>query len=180
MENGDPDLLSYRVGSTVTTMIVTTLAALLCLLTTTGIHAEGLNVIRLEIDRHPIDERLRLTIVVSSAILLHLIEIGFYAVAIWVLNVIINVGDIVGAREFSGMDYFYYSAETITALGSGDLSATEGLRLIASIEPLNGLVLIAWTGAFTYWATGHYWSVKTAMNNRHKTTIENPTSDPEI
>jgi hypothetical protein len=75
------------------------------------------------------------------------------------------------------MDYFYYSAETFTALGSGDLSATGGLRLIASIEPLNGLVLIAWTGAFTYWAMGHYWNVKTARNNQNK-AAKNSTGDP--
>jgi Ion channel len=141
-------------------MIVTTLAALICLLSTIAIHAEGLSVIHTEIGHRPVDERLRLIIVVSSAILLHLAEIGFYAIAIWVLNVVVDVGDIVGAREFSGMDYFYYSAETFTALGSGDLSATGGLRFVASIEPLNGLVLIAWTGAFTYWVMEYYWSAK--------------------
>jgi hypothetical protein len=142
-------------------MIIAILAVLSCLMVTIGIHAEGLSVIRLEIARQPVGERLRLIIVVSSAILLHVTEIGFYAMVIWLLNVVVDVGDLVGAREFSGMDYFYYSAETFTALGSGDLSTTGGLRLIASVEPLNGLVLIAWTGAFTYWAMEHYWSLKT-------------------
>ena len=158
-------------------MIITTIAALFCLLVTIGLHAEGLDVIRLEIGRRPVDERLRLIIVVSSAILLHLVEIGFYAMVIWALNVVIDVGDIVGAREFSGMDYFYYSAETFTALGAGDLSATGGLRLIASIEPLNGLVLIAWTGAFTYWAMEHYWSVKTRKSARDEGKVDKPTFD---
>ena len=143
-------------------MIITTVAALLCFMVTIFIHAEGLKVIRMGIGRRPIEERLRLVIVVSAAVLLHLAEIGFYAFVMWLLNAVIDVGDIVGAREFSSMDYFYYSAETFTALGSGDLSATGGLRLIASIEPLNGLVLIAWTGAFTYWAMGHYWKIAAA------------------
>jgi hypothetical protein len=147
-------------------MITTTIAVLTCLLVTISIHAEGLSIIRFEMARRPVDERFKLIIVVFSAIFLHVIEIGFYAIAIWVLNIVIDVGDVVGAREFSGMDYFYYSAETFTALGSGDLSATGGLRLMASIEPLNGLVLIAWTGAFTYWAMGNYWNVK-ASNSVH-------------
>lgn len=151
-----------------TNMIITTLAALACLLVTIGIHAEGLSIIRLEIGRHPVGERLRLIIVVSAAILLHMLEIGFYAAVIWMLNIVVDVGDIVGAREFSAMDYFYYSAQTFTSLGSGDLSATEGLRLIASIEPLNGLVLIAWTGAFTYWTMEHYWSVKKSKRVQDK------------
>ncbi len=142
-------------------MIIAAITVLVCLLVTIGVHAEGLSVIRSEIALRPVGERLKLIIVVSSAILLHVIEIGFYAIAIWMLNIVVNVGDLVGAREFSGMDYFYYSAETFTALGSGDLSTTGGLRLIASLEPLNGLVLIAWTGAFTYWAMGHYWNGKT-------------------
>jgi len=143
-------------------MIVTFLAALFLLQSTIWIHAEGLSLIRLEVGHLPADERLRLAIVVSAAIFLHMLEIGLYASVIWLLNVIVDVGDIVGAREFSAMDYFYYSAETFTALGSGDLSATGGLRLIASLEPLNGLVLIAWTGAFTYWAMEHYWHGKQA------------------
>ena len=143
-------------------MIGTLFAALFLLQSTIWIHAEGLSVIRLKIDRHSVDERLRLAIVVSLSILLHMLEIGLYASVTWFLNVVVDVGDIVGAREFSAMDYFYYSAETFTALGSGDLSATGGLRLIASLEPLNGLVLIAWTGAFTYWAMERYWNGKRA------------------
>ena len=147
-------------------MIITTFAALMCLLVTISMHAEGLSIIRVEMARRPVDERLKLIIVVFSAIFLHVIEIGFYAIAIWILNIVVDVGDLVGAREFSAMDYFYYSAETFTALGSGDLSTTGGLRLMASIEPLNGLVLIAWTGAFTYWAMGHYWNGKTTNNTK--------------
>jgi hypothetical protein len=160
-------------------MIITTLAVLSCLLVTVGIHAEGLSVIRLEIARRPVGERLKLIIVVSSAILLHVAEIGYYAMVIWLLNVVVDVGDLVGAREFSSMDYFYYSAETFTALGSGDLSATGGLRLIASIEPLNGLVLIAWTGAFTYWAMEHYWSLKTPKSAQEKALPNNPSFGQE-
>lgn len=156
-------------------MIFTSLAALLLLLSTIWIHAEGLSVIRRGIERYSVGERIRLAIVVSAAILLHMIEIGIYAIMIWFLNIIVEVGEIVGAREFSGMDYFYYSAETFTALGSGDLSATGSLRLIASLEPLNGLVLIAWTGAFTYWAMEHYWNARHQRNSLDTTPTDSPT-----
>ncbi|MEP7173746.1 MAG: ion channel [Aestuariivirga sp.] len=159
-------------------MIITILAVSTCLLVTISIHAEGLSIIRFDMAHRPIGERLKLIIVVSFAILLHVIEIGFYAIAIWILNIVVNVGDLVGAREFSGMDYFYYSAETFTALGSGDLSTTGGLRLIASLEPLNGLVLIAWTGAFTYWAMGHYWNGKTT-NGAKGASADRPPPDLE-
>ena len=140
-------------------MIAAVLCAICLLVSTVWIHAWGLGLLRNKVQLRSISDHFSLAMIVSSVFVLHIIEISFYAVAIWFLNVIIDIGDIVGAREFSGMDYFYYSAETFTALGSGDLTATQGLRLIAAIEPLNGLVLIAWTGAFTYWAMEHYWTM---------------------
>ena len=118
-------------------------------------------------------------LIVPSAILPHVAEIGCYAMVTWLLNVVVDVGDLVGAREFPGMDYFHYPVETFTALGSGDLSATGGSRLIASIEPLNGLVLIAWTGAFTYWAMGHYWSLETTKSAQENALANNPTFGQE-
>ena len=141
-------------------MIAAGLFAILLLFATVLIHAEGLGLARRHIQSNPNGDQLRLAAVVSSALCLHIIEIGLYSVVIWFLNAVVNAGDIVGAREFYGMDYFYYSAETFTGLGAGDLSATGGLRLLASLEPLNGLVLIAWTGAFTYWTMEYYWNAK--------------------
>ena len=57
--------------------IVTSVAVFFSLLATKWLHAEGLGFIRLEIVRHSVSERLRLVIIVCSAILLHVIEIGY-------------------------------------------------------------------------------------------------------
>lgn len=40
----------------------------------------------------------------------------------------------------------YFSAETFTTLGYGDVVPHGDLRLLAGIEALNGLLLIGWTG----------------------------------
>lgn len=153
-----PEISSLK-GNCPTIMIQTLLFAIALLVSTVWIHAAGLGLLRLKIQRRSISGHLTLAITVLLILVLHIIEIGMFAAAIWFLNFVVDIGEIVGAREFSAMDYFYYSAETFTALGSGDLTVTGGLRLIAAIEPLNGLVLIAWTGAFTYWAMEHYWTV---------------------
>jgi Ion channel len=139
-------------------MYLTVVTSLGLMIATVWVHAFGLGFLRRSIQRNSITHHLSLASLVSAALVLHIVEICIYAFAIWFLNIVADVGDIVGAREFSAMDYFYYSAETFTGLGSGDLSATSALRLVAAIEPLNGLVLIAWTGAFTYWAMEHFWS----------------------
>lgn len=39
----------------------------------------------------------------------------------------------------------------------GDIVATGPLRLLAGIEGITGLVLIAWTASFAYVEMGHYW-----------------------
>lgn len=48
------------------------------------------------------------------------------------------------------MDFFYYAAEVYASLGYGDAYPTGEMRLIGSIAPLNGLLLLAWSGAFLF------------------------------
>lgn len=50
-----------------------------------------------------------------------------------------------------------FSFSTYTTLGFGDIVATGPLRLLAGIEGITGLVLIAWTASFAYVEMGHYW-----------------------
>lgn len=40
--------------------------------------------------------------------------------------------------------------ETYSALGYGDLFPLGYLRLIASVSPLNGSLLLAWSGSFLF------------------------------
>ena len=55
------------------------------------------------------------------------------------------------------LDYLYFSSVTYTSLGLGDVFPVGHLRFLTGVEALNGLVLIAWTGAFTYLAMGKMW-----------------------
>ena len=91
-----------------------------------------------------------------GVIVLHLFEIALYGIAYWVGDVVVNIGDFVG-RAVGFVDYVYFSAETYTTLGLGDIYPNGALRLIASIEALNGLLLLGWSASFTYLAMQKYW-----------------------
>jgi hypothetical protein len=88
---------------------------------------------------------------------IHLVEIGIYAAAFWFADVVMEIGDFAGAREIGVFDYFYFSAEAFSTLGLGDIYPVGPLRLLASIEPINGLLLIGWSTSFTFLGMQRYW-----------------------
>lgn len=56
------------------------------------------------------------------------------------------------------LDYLYFSTETNTSLGFGDARLlTDDMRLLAGIEAMIGLVLIAWTASCNSFMFQHYW-----------------------
>ena len=52
----------------------------------------------------------------------------------------------------------YFSAETYTSLGFGDLTPVGPLRMIAGVEALNGLLLIGWSASYAYIAMERFWN----------------------
>ncbi len=102
--------------------------------------------------------RAKLLIVNFAVVAIHLIEISLYGVAYWFGDIVVNIGDFVG-HTVSFRDYLYFSAETYTTLGLGDIYPNSDLRLIASIESLNGLLLLGWSASFTYIAMQRYWDL---------------------
>lgn len=87
---------------------------------------------------------------ISALVALHLAEIGLYAIAYAVGIHWLDLGILRGATPATGLDYFYFAAETYSTLGYGDVVPSGALRLLASVEPLNGLLLLAWSGSFLF------------------------------
>jgi hypothetical protein len=100
--------------------------------------------------------RANILIVIFTVMALHLVEIGLYGLAYWYGDLVLDIGDFAG-RAVTMRDYMYFSAESFTTLGLGDIYPVGDLRLIASIESLNGLLLLAWSGSFTYIAMRKHW-----------------------
>ena len=90
--------------------------------------------------------------------LVHIVEISIYAVGFWFADIVVNIGNFAGAHETVLLDYFYFSAEAFSTLGLGDIYPVGPLRLLASIEPINGLLLIGWSTSFTFLGMQRYWS----------------------
>jgi hypothetical protein len=72
-------------------------------------------------------------------ILLHLTQIGLWAVVFW------------RARELPTLETaLYFSLATYTTIGFGDVVLGPGWRVLAGIEGLTGLLLVGWSTAFVF------------------------------
>ena len=122
------------------------------------IHYEGLRRVSVRLamsDGAQMRRKVMLAVLWIFAI--HLVEIGLYAFGIWFADIVVDVGSFSGMREGGLLDYFYFSAEAFSSLGLGDMYPIGPLRLVVSIEPINGLLLIGWSTSYTFLCMQRYW-----------------------
>jgi len=92
--------------------------------------------------------RYDMLIVVSGVTLAHLLEAWFFAVTYWLRTEYLRLDHFVYENPKHFFDYFYFSLETYTTLGYGDLYLTGQGRLLSSMEGLMGLLLLGWSASF--------------------------------
>src|SRR5260370_27904197 len=92
-------------------------------------------------------------VMVLGAITGHLLEIGLFAGAVAFI-----AGQAVNAP--AQIDALFWSPTAYTSLGS-DYPQIHELRMLASVEALNGLILITWTASFLFLLMQKYWIEKT-------------------
>ncbi len=51
----------------------------------------------------------------------------------------------------------YFSFVTFTTLGYGDITLSEGWRLLSGIESMNGILLVGWSTAVLFAVVQHMW-----------------------
>jgi len=124
------------------------------------IHYEMLRLISIAMPKIPGSHRRKLLSAIGVVFMAHLIEIGLFAIAFALMQHRWGLGEIAGATEGSWVDFFYFSAASYTTLGMGDLFPIGHLRIVAAIESLTGLILIAWSASFTYLAMNRFWTMK--------------------
>lgn len=138
-------------------MLTVILACLLLISATTLIHYEALRALSRRLPVLRIASRSKLLVVILCAFVAHTLEIGVYGVALYILVGELGVGRLVGTLGFSFINCLYFSAETYTSLGFGDLVPTGPVRLLAGTETLNGLLLIGWSASYAYLAMERFW-----------------------
>jgi hypothetical protein len=135
------------------------LTALLVALTT-FLHYEAL---RLCNDKLPalrfVAGRAKVLLAMGAGFCSHLVHIAIFAGAYALLHSI-ALGNLHGAQRDTLLGYLYFSAETYTSLGFGDVYPVGEMRLVAGIEALTGLLMISWTASFTYLEMGRHWLVR--------------------
>jgi hypothetical protein len=123
------------------------------------IHYEGLRQVSRGLGRsNAVYSRGRVLRTIFLIFAIHMVEIALYAFGFWFADVVIDIGSFAGAHEIDLFHYFYFSAEAFSTLGLGDIYPVGPLRLLASIEPINGLLLIGWSTSFTFLSMWRYWS----------------------
>ena len=100
----------------------------------------------------PWSGRRAMLILVSTAIIvvfLHAVEIVVWAIA---------YQSILPTHELATFEEaVYFSFVTFTTLGYGDITLSEGYRLLSGIESLNGIILVGWTTAMLFSVVQHVW-----------------------
>ncbi len=139
-------------------MLIAAIACLTLIALTTLMHYEMLGALNTRLPGLHIPRRSKLLVVLFSAVVVHAFEMLLYGVALFVLVRWAGVGGLAGSAGFSLESCLYFSAETYTSLGFGDLTPVGPIRLLAGAEALNGLLLIGWTASYTYIAMERFWT----------------------
>jgi hypothetical protein len=119
------------------------------LLLTTGIHYEALRILGLVLPRRGAAGRARPMLLLLGICIVHVIEVFAYAGAYYLLARQDGAGTL-GSVEPSFSASLYFSLETYSSLGYGDIVPSGALRMMAGVEALNGLLLLGWSACYVH------------------------------
>ena len=139
-------------------MFLIVCTCVLLVLATTVLHYEVLHALNAGLPALGIPNRMKLLVVIITAFLTHAVEMAMYGAALYVLVTYLGAGALDGTPGLSLANCMYFSAETYTSLGFGDIMPTGHVRLLAGVETLNGLLLIGWSSSFTYISMERFWN----------------------
>lgn len=138
-------------------MLLVFIASVLLIGVTSVIHYEVLRIVNGALPRLRIPRRSKVLVVIFAAFAAHALEITIYGLSVYVLVVYGDTGSLLDKSGFSLMHCLYFSSETYTSLGFGDLTPVGPIRMLAGVEALNGLLLIGWSASYTYIAMERFW-----------------------
>lgn len=139
-------------------MVLIGIACIALVVLTTIVHYEVLRLMTLGLPVLRMPARAKLLVVIFGAFFAHAVEIVLYAAAIYGLVRYLDAGTLGDPSRMSFTLCLYFSAETYSSLGYGDVAPGGNLRLLAGVEVLNGLLLIGWSASYIYIAMERFWS----------------------
>jgi hypothetical protein len=122
------------------------------------LHYEGLTLLQRNLGHLRLGpRRMRVLFGIIGVLLMHAIEITFFAAGYAGVHAIDGAGAIKGMSHPEFLDLMYFSAITYTTVGYGDLVPLGALRFLAAVESLAGFVLVSWSASFTYLVMERFW-----------------------
>jgi Ion channel len=116
---------------------------------TTAFHHQALRLLARAVNGSRVTQQW-VVAVLAALVGVHLAEVALYGGGNAVRVNMFALGGLRGSSGNAALDFFYFAAETYSTLGYGDLVPVGALRLVACVEALNGLMLLAWSGAFLF------------------------------
>lgn len=138
-------------------MALIAFTCILLVLLTSVVHYEVLRMLARGLPVLVFPPRAKLIVVIFGAFVAHFAEIALYAAAIYVLIQVPGIGSLGDSNHPTWSQCLYFSAETYSSLGYGDVAPRGEMRLLAGMEVLNGLLLIGWSASYTYISMERFW-----------------------
>lgn len=123
------------------------------------IQYEGLRLISLSLERIRSRPRPRMLIVIFGILIIHFIEIALFAFGLYVVDRLPYESSAGVSARPDAFGYFYMSAQTFSTLGFGDYLPLGNMRILASVQPILGLLMIGWSTSFTFLAMQKLWAL---------------------
>lgn len=139
-------------------MILIAAACAAMLLLTASTHFETLALLNAMLPRLCMPRRLKVLVVLVAVFAAHVLEMALYALAYRGFGGVAHVGSLSGGASASFAACLYFSAETFTSLGFGDVTPVGPLRLLAGMETLNGLLLVGWSASYIHLCMDRFWT----------------------
>jgi hypothetical protein len=139
-------------------MLKLSLTGLLLIVLTVVIHAVGTTSWVRHLGARHVDSDGRLSgkkglLILSSTglilVALHIVQISLWAVTYRLLVPVDELPNLETA--------IYFSFVTFTTLGYGDITLSEGWRLLSGIEAMNGILLVGWSTAVLFAVVQRIW-----------------------
>ncbi len=130
-------------------MLMTIMLSLAMVFVCFFVHYEALRLLT-RATAHAPSARLVLALAMAGLVAVHIAEIALFGAAFFASVKVLHIGSFVETRSMALVDYFYYAAETYSSLGYGDIYPLGDVRLLASITPVVGILLLGWSGAFLF------------------------------
>jgi hypothetical protein len=132
-------------------------SCVLLLIVATLVHYEALRVLGFTLPLLPMPSRAKVIVLIIGAFATHAIEIGLFAGAMQGLAHWTDPAAFGTAQPIDFRRVLYFSAETYTSLGYGDIVPHGPLRLLAGAEALTGLLMIGWSTSYVVLTMERVW-----------------------